>query len=597
MLDEDSIVNTKKSNNTVAFHNLLQYLKPYKIQLIGVLISLIITSSAVLTIGKLIKRFIDLGIVAGGSSAELNYSLILILITISVLAIFTSCRFILITWVGEKVVSDMRSSIFNHILSLSPSFFERNKTGELLSRLTADTTLLLSLIGSSLSVALRNMVMLIGGIFVLLNTNAKLSAMLLIIIPAIIAPLFILGKKLRVFARNSQDKIAEITGHTEQTLGGLKVVQSYGREEFEAKKFHQILTDQLAISMQRILLRGFLTALIILLAFGGIGVVLWLGAQQVIAGTISAGELTAFIYIAIVCASSLAALSEVLGDFQKAVGATERIFEFLAITSEITDPSEVTPLPDRASQLIEFKDVLFKYDPTKKRAILDHINFKIIPGKVTALVGKSGAGKTTIFMLLERFYNITTGQILLGETDINTFAVRDLRRLFTYVPQDPYVFSTTVYENILYGNINASKDEVGLAAEQAGCMEFINKMPEGFDTDLGDKGIKLSAGQRQRLAIARAILRDPKILLLDEATSSLDSENEQLIQNALSNLMKDRTTIVIAHRLATVINADNIIVLDNGHIVEQGRHSQLIKNPQGIYAKLAKIQFNMKSKI
>lgn len=578
------------SEHKAHLRKLVNYFKPYRIMLFGVLVALSITSASILMISQAIKTFIDLGI-THSNSTQLDQALGFLIITIVVLAIFTFCRFFLVTLIGERVITDLRHDIFKHLLSLSPSFFERNKSGELLSHLTADTTLLLTLIGSSFSFALRNLIMLAGGVVVLIGTSPKLSAMLLIIIPAIISPLFFLGKKLRVYARNSQDRVAGLASHAEQAMGALKVVQSYRQEKYEGKQFDHMLNEQLRTAFDRILLRGFLTATIIALAFGGVGCVLWLGGHQVLEGRLSPGELSAFVYISVVCAGAVAALSDVLGDWQKAMGATERIFEFLDTPSDIKEAEDTISLPAKISGKIEFRNVVFSYDKLKKRKVLNSANFKITPGQVTALVGKSGTGKTTIFMLLERFYDIDEGKILFDGIDISRLSLSDLRSMFTYVPQDPYIFSTTVYENIRYGDLSATREMVLSAAERAGCMEFIEKMPDGIDTYLGDKGIKLSGGQKQRLAIARAILNDPKILLLDEATSALDSENEKFVQDAIANLMQGRTTIVIAHRLATVKNADHIIVLDNGVVTQEGKHAQLIRDKSSIYSRLAKMQF------
>ncbi len=570
--------------------NLWHYFRPYRLMLLGVLAALLLTSAAVLLIGQAIKMFIDLGI-AHGNGAQLDKALSFLLATIIVLAIFTFCRFFLITLAGERMITDLRHDIFAHVLSLPPSFFEKNKSGELLSRLTSDTTLLLTLISSSLSFTLRNIIMLAGGIVVLIATSPKLSAMLVIIIPTVILPLLILGKRLRTYTRYSQDCVAALSSQAEQAMGALKVVQAYRREEYEIDNFDSLLKQQMTYAFDRILLRGILTATIISLAFGGIGVVLWIGGHQVLKGSMSPGELSAFVYVSIVCAGAVAALSDVLGDWQKAMGATERIFEFLSTKPDIEQPIQPATLPNKQVGKIEFCDVVFGYDAAKKRKILKGASFEITPGEVTAIVGKSGVGKTTIFMLLERFYDIEDGQILFDGIDIRNLNLSDLRSLFTYVPQDSYLFSTTVYNNILYGNPSATRKMVIEAATQAGCMEFIERMPDGVDTYLGDKGFKLSGGQKQRLTIARAILNDPKILLLDEATSSLDSENEQLLQKALKNLMHGRTTIAIAHRLSTVKNADKIIVLDGGVIAEQGKHSMLIKNKSGVYSRLAKLQF------
>lgn len=587
VLGENIDVKQNKLSNLMKLNS---YLKPYSMMLVGVVISLILTSTSVLMISQAVRMFIDAGI-SQRNPSELDEALGFLLTTIFVLALFTFCRFFLISLVGERVVSDMRMDIFRHILRLSPSFFEKNKSGELMSRLTADTTILLTIIGSSFSVALRNAVMLIGGVVVLISTSPKLSLFLLILIPMIVGPIMLLGTRLRIYSRNSQDRVAGLAGQASQVLDGLKVVQAYRREAYETKRFDKMLKEQLKFAFDRIMLRSFLTVVVISLAFGGIGVVLWVGGHQVLTGSISPGELSAFVYVAIVCAGAVAALSDVVGDMQKAVGATERIFEFLAIEGDVTNPKDPKPLPKNAKGKITFENVDFTYDKSKKRKILNDVNFEILPGTVNALVGKSGAGKTTIFMLLERFYNVDSGRILFDGIDAQSLHLSDLRSQFTYVPQEAVIFAATLYENILYGNTDATKAQVHKAAEQAGCMEFIEKLPEGFDTFLGDKGMKLSGGQKQRISIARAMLNNPKILLLDEATSSLDSENEKLVQDALDKLMEGRTTIVIAHRLSTVRNADKIIVIDQGKIVEEGKHSSLIKK-KGVYSRLAKMQFS-----
>jgi ATP-binding cassette, subfamily B, bacterial len=569
---------------------ILTYLKPYKFMIVGVVFSLFITSASVLGISSALRYLIDFGLVKG-EIFLLNKALLYLLSIISILAIFTAVRFFLITMVGEKVVTDLRRDIYRHILGLSPAFFEKNQTGEILSRITADSTVLLTIIGSSLSVAARNTIMLIGGVFMLASISLKLSSILAILIPIIILPLILTMRRLRNYTRDAQDKIAEITSQCEQTLGAIKTIQAYTREDHEKKIFDNRLKQQLKTANDRITLRAVLTALIIFLVFGGIAFVLWIGGHEVLKGNLSAGELSAFIYTGVVCAGTVMALSDVLGDVQKALGATERIFEFLAIKPDIKESDNPISIAKRSKGNIEFKDVEFGYGDGHKK-ILSKVSFEIEPGKVTALVGKSGVGKTTIFMLLERFYDIRKGGIFFDGVDIKELRLSELRSRFTYIAQDPIIFSTTAYENILYGNPKATKEEVLEAARQANCLEFIEKMPDGFDTYLGDKGMKLSGGQKQRLVIARAILNNPKILLLDEATSSLDSENEQTVHLALNNLMSNRTTIVIAHRLSTIKKADKIIVLNDGKIAETGTHENLIKKETGIYKRLAKLQFD-----
>jgi ATP-binding cassette subfamily B protein len=566
---------------------LYSYVRPYYLMLAGVLVSLIITSLSMLAISEAIKIFIDAGITKN-SQSNLDEALMFLIGTVVFLTIFTYTRFFLITLVGERVVTDLRHDIYSKMLKLSPTFFESYRSGAIISRMSADTTLLLTIIGSSLSVAMRNIVMLIGGLIMLVKSSGILSGMLVFLIPIVILPIVYLGKKLRVYARNSQDRVADLTAHSAQTLNALKIVQSYNREDHELSYFDGLLQNQLKVAFDRIALRGLLTALVIFLVFGGVAVILWNGGHMVLRGELSAGELSAFVYIAILCAGSVAALTDVLGELQKAAGATERIFEFLSLGMSVKETENPVDISSIKSSKIEFRDVSFSYDT--KKDIFKAASFVIDAGKVTALVGKSGAGKTTSFMLLERFYDISSGDILIDGVNIKNLNLKDLRSQFTLVTQDPIIFADTVRNNIRYGKLDATDQEIELAAKQAGCIEFIDKMPSGFDTYLGDQGIKLSGGQRQRLTIARAILNNPKILLLDEATSSLDSENESEVQNALENLMKGRTTIVIAHRLSTVKRADKIIVLNHGKVMEEGTHQELIKNEKGLYTKLAKMQ-------
>jgi ATP-binding cassette subfamily B protein len=586
----DSNSNLEKSSVS-SLLKITSYLRPYRLMIGGVVISLLITSTTVLMISKALQFFIDKGI-AANNAAMLDHGLLVLVSIILVLAAFTFLRFYFVTYIGEKVVADIRTDVYNHILTLSPGFFEETRTGEIISRITADTTLLLAIIGSSLSVAMRNTVLLLGGVVMLAATSLHLTMMIFVLIPIIILPIIYLGRKLRVLARDSQDRVAELTVLCEQSISAIKTIQSYTRQSFESSRFAEKIKHQLQTAFKRIIWRGVLSATIISLAFWGIAFVLWIGGHQVLSGILSPGELSAFIYISVICAGATGALSEVAGDLQKAAGATERLFSFLNVQPEVIESPTPVTLPSDGKGRIEFNDVVFYYNTNRKRPVLDRVNFTIEPGKITAIVGRSGVGKTTVFMLLERFYNIDSGSITIDGIDISQLKLNDLRGSLTYVSQDPVIFSTSVLDNILYGNPNASFEEVEKAAQAASCMEFIEKMPQGFNTFLGEKGLKLSGGQKQRLSIARAILHDPKILLLDEATSSLDSENEILVHRALNNLMLGRTTIVIAHRLSTVKNADKIIVLDKGKVEETGTHETLISNKTGIYAKLAKLQFS-----
>ncbi len=570
---------------------LLRYIKPHKLKLLLVFISLLITSSSVLLISFIIKNFIDTGITQNNVEM-LNHSLRYLFLIIIALATFTFIRFSTITLVGEKIIAEIRNDIFKHTLSLSQQFFEQHKSGQILSYITSDVTLLLSVISSSLSFAIRNFITIIGGIIIMLTINLWLSSMILILIPIIIIPIIFLGRKLKGYSKKTQDKISDLTTSMEQTVSYIKTIQAYNCEAYESSNYRKKIDEYLKITLDRVLLRGLLTFLIIGLSFGGIAVILWIGGHQVLSNQLSAGEFTAFIYISIVCAGAVGALSDFYSEIQKAAAAAERIFEFLETKMHVEETNSNTSTVADFKGNIEFKDVVFSY-PTSK-PVLKNVSFNISPGEKIAIVGKSGAGKSTIFMLLERFYDIQEGKLTLDGTDIRSIPLSILRKQFTYISQEPVIFAASAMENILYGNPNASLNEVRQAAKLSECLEFIEQLPQGFDTFLGEKGMKLSGGQKQRIAIARAILNDPKILLLDEATSSLDAENEELVQLALKNLMKNRTVIIIAHSFTTIQNSDKVIVLDKGKIMDIGTHDSLIQNKKGIYYRLVKLQFNTK---
>jgi ATP-binding cassette, subfamily B, bacterial len=570
---------------------LLRYIKPHKLKLLLVFISLLITSSSVLLISFIIKNFIDTGITQNNVEM-LNHSLRYLFLIIIALATFTFIRFSTITLVGEKIIAEIRNDIFKHTLSLSQQFFEQHKSGQILSYITSDVTLLLSVISSSLSFAIRNFITIIGGIIIMLTINLWLSSMILILIPIIIIPIIFLGRKLKGYSKKTQDKISDLTTSMEQTVSYIKTIQAYNCEAYESNNYRKKIDEYLKITLDRVFLRGLLTFLIIGLSFGGIAVILWIGGHQVLSNQLSAGEFTAFIYISIVCAGAVGALSDFYSEIQKAAAAAERIFEFLETKMHVVETKSNTTVTKAFKGNIEFKDVVFSY-PTSK-PVLKNVSFNISPGEKIAIVGKSGAGKSTIFMLLERFYDIQEGKLTLDGTDIRSIPLSILRKQFTYISQEPVIFAASAMENILYGNPNASLEDVRHAAKLSECLEFIEQLPQGFNTFLGEKGMKLSGGQKQRIAIARAILNDPKILLLDEATSSLDAENEDLVQQALENLMKSRTVIIIAHSFTTIQNSDKVIVLDKGKIMDIGTHDSLIQNKKGIYYRLVKLQFNTK---
>jgi ATP-binding cassette subfamily B protein len=569
---------------------LFQYIAPYKLHMLGAIFALFITSFSVLGLGKGLGYLIDKGLGQGGNPEVLNTALFLLIAITIMLAIGTFARFFLVTYVGERVVEKMRNQIYERIINLSPEYFETSKSGDILARITNDTSLLQVVIGSSLSVAMRNSVMLFGGMALLMHTSPKLSLIVIFVVPLVLAPIIILGRRLRRLSRATQEKIGTISAHAEETITGIKTIQAYVRENLEIANFHKLTQDACNVSVQRIRLRSILTAIVIMFVFGSIGFVLWVGGQDVVSGRMSAGELSSFIFYSVVVAGATGAISEVFGDLQRASGAMERIMELLSIRSKIESPTTPNILPSDHVGEICFRDVTFSYPNHPEKPSLHNLNLKIIPGETLAIVGPSGAGKSTIFQLLFRFYDASAGEVMIDGINVKNLALPQIRRIFGLVPQDPAIFSGTAFDNIAIGNPDASFDDVVQAAKSAAALEFIESLPHGFDSFLGEKGVRLSGGEKQRIAIARAFLKDPKILLLDEATSALDTHNEALVQGALKMLMKGRTTLIIAHRFSTVQEADRIIVLESGAIVEQGTNAQLMQN-NGLYAKLANAGF------
>lgn len=577
----------------VKLHNLKvlpKYLAPYKLHILGAIAALFVTSFSVLGLGKGLGYLIDKGLGQGGDPTLLNTALITLIVITIILALGTFARFFLVTYIGECVVAKMRNQIYQRIISLSPEFFETSKSGDILSRITSDTSLLQVVVGSSLSVALRNTVLLIGGMALIIHTSPKLSMIVAIVVPLVLTPIILLGRHLRKLSRVSQDKIGTLSAHAEETITGIKTIQAYIREDLEVEIFDRLVGDALSVAVKRICLRSFLIAIVIMFVFGAIGFVLWVGGHDVVSGKMSAGALSSFIFYALVVAGATGAISEVLGDLQRASGAMERIMELLSTHSKIESPALPIKLPVNGKCDISFKNVIFSYPNHPEKPSLRGINLEIKNGETIAIVGPSGAGKSTIFQLLFRFYDTSLGAINIDGINIKNLALPELRGLFGLVPQDPAIFSGTAFENIAIGNPNASHNDVVEAARSAAALEFIERLPDGFNSFLGEKGVRLSGGEKQRIAIARAFLKDPKILLLDEATSALDSHNEALVQGALKKLMHGRTTLIIAHRFSTVQEADRIIVLENGTIVEEGTNKQLLKK-KGLYAKLANIGF------
>jgi ATP-binding cassette subfamily B protein len=508
-----------------------------------------------------------------------------------VMAIGTFTRFYMVSWIGERAVADIRKAVFDRILSLHVSFFEITKTGEILSRLTTDTTLLQSVIGSSVSVALRNSMNLVGGVIMLFITNVKLAGLVLLVVPIVVVPIIIYGRKVRELSKESQDRVADVGAFAEETINAITTVQAFTHEKADGQRFFGEVTAAFDTAVRRIQARSILTATVILLVFGAIGAVLWVGGRDVMSGAITAGELAAFLFYATMVAFNVGVISEVMGELQRAAGATERLVELLDTDSEIKAPENPVALPDTHEGSIQFENVAFRYPSRPDTLSLSDVSLKIEPGQSVALVGPSGAGKTTIMQLLLRFYDVESGQIKIDGVDIAEADPLEVRNRMALVPQDPIIFSANAWENIRYGRPDATDEDVRAAADAAQASEFLDKLPDGFNTFLGEKGTRLSGGQRQRLSIARALLRDPSILLLDEATSALDAENERIVQQALDRLMVGRTTLIIAHRLATVVNADRICVIDQGEIKAIGSHQELLKE-NALYAKLAKLQFS-----
>ncbi|MEE8273014.1 MAG: ABC transporter transmembrane domain-containing protein [Alphaproteobacteria bacterium] len=570
---------------------LLPYLAPYVWQMVGAMVALVAAAVTVLGLGLGLRALVDHGISAG-NAALLDQALLVLLVVVIVMALSSYSRFYLVSWIGERVIADLRRDVYRHVIGLHPGFFETNKTAEIISRLISDTTVLQVVVGSSASIFLRNLLMFLGGSAMLLVTSAKLSGLVALVVPLVVVPIIVFGRRVRRLSRESQDRIADVGAHVDETLYGIRTVQAFGHERLEHRAFTDRVEQAFATAVRRVRARAFLTAVVILMVFGAVGVILWIGGRDVLVGRITGGELSAFVFYAAIVAGSTGAISEVIGDLQRAAGATERLFDLLATEPQITAPAVPVALPEPARGALAFESVTFHYPSRPDESALEGFGLAVEPGESVALVGPSGAGKTTVFQLLLRFYDPQAGVLRLDGVDVRSADPAAVRDRLGLVPQDPLIFSTDAQTNIRYGRPEATDAEVRAAAEAAHALEFIEALPQGFATFLGEKGVRLSGGQRQRIAIARAILRDPAVLLLDEATSALDAESERVVQRALTELMRGRTTLVIAHRLATVQNVDRIAVLDRGRLVASGSHADLVRQG-GLYARLAALQFDI----
>ena len=571
-----------------ALSALRPFLRPYRGLLAGAVTALVLTASISLVLPVAVRRVVD-GFSEGTLMLDRYFGAALAIV--AALAVGTALRYYLITRLGERVVADIRKAVFDRVISLSPAFYERVMTGEIISRITTDTTLIQSVIGASISIALRNFMIMLGGMAMLVLTSARLSGLILLLIPVVAVPLAVMGRRLRNLSRENQDWIAASSGAASESLLAAQTVQAFTHEGLTRTSFATVTERSYDAALRRIGTRSVMTVIVIFLIFSGVLGVLWIGVRDVYQGQMTIGQLVQFVIYAVMVAGSVGALSEIWGELQRAAGATERLTELLSADDPLTDPATPVALPRPVQGRIEFEDVGFHYPSRPDVSTLQGVSLTIAPGETVALVGPSGAGKTTIVQLILRFWDPRSGQVRLDGIDLRQMARADFRQAIALVPQEPVIFADTARENIRFGRPEASDAEIEAAARAAHAHDFLTALPQGYDSFVGERGVMLSGGQRQRIAIARAILRNAPVLLLDEATSALDTESERLVQDAVDQLAQSRTTIIIAHRLSTVLKADRIVVFDQGRIVEQGSHADLVAQG-GLYARLARLQFS-----
>ncbi|MCB1478181.1 MAG: ATP-binding cassette domain-containing protein [Rhodobiaceae bacterium] len=581
----------KPSRDVRPLRAMLPYVVRYRVRFAMALVALVTAALATLALPLAVRRMIDFGFSADGTHLIDLYFMVL-LIVVGVLALASASRFYLVTWLGERVVSDLRAEVFSHLTRLSPAFYDKTQSGEVMSRLTADTTQIKAAVGASMSIALRNLVLGVGAASMMVVTSPRLSAYVLVVIPVIVLPLVAFGRSVRKRSRHAQDTLADASAFAAEQIGAVRTMQAFSAEQVSAKRFSDSVEKAFNAARSSTAARAVLTAIALFLVFGSVVMVLWAGAQQVLDGNMTPGRLSQFVLYSAFAAGALGELSQVWGEVQQAAGAAGRLSELLDTEPEIVAPENPSSLSLPVVGAIGFEKVRFAYPARKDQLILNGVSLSVAPGERVALVGPSGAGKSTILQLIMRYYDPDSGTITLDRSDISRLDPKALREEIALVPQDPVVFAASVRENIAYGQPKASNDAIKRAARLARADAFVTAMAEGYDTVIGERGNTLSGGQRQRIAIARAILKNAPILLLDEATSSLDAESERLVNEALVELMRGRTTIVIAHRLATVLNCDRILVMDQGRIVETGTHGELLKQG-GLYSRLAELQFNV----